>query len=194
MIVTSPTVLRFLKLTQRITCNAAALAVLYFGIYGQTVQPQMLDSFGRISNDDLQARVLLFQQQLANDGSTGFVILDGPKLINHFNQRRIIGCCRFMKLPEENLQFKFANDQDEIKVEFWKIPKGFASATFVPSIPDFKLDLTKPVEMTVSQWRLTSFARDTLNLIGTRNFSLQIPRYTVALSSTLGVEKSLLVE
>jgi hypothetical protein len=150
MIATSLTVLRFLKLTQRITCNAAALAVLYFGIYGQTVQPQMLDSFGRISNDDLQARVLLFQQQLANDGSTGFVILDGPKLINHFNQRRIIGCCRFMKLPEENLQFKFANDQDEIKVEFWKIPKGFASATFVPSMPDFKLDLTKPVEMTVS--------------------------------------------
>jgi len=55
-----------------------------------------------------------------------------------------------MRLPLEKLSFRFADNKNEIRVEFWKIPQGYDSAEFRPNIPDYKLNLTEPTELTVS--------------------------------------------
>jgi len=131
---------------------AVILIIFYsLALQGQTpVKPERLDVFGKISNDDLQARVLYFQEELSKDESTGLAVLYGPPLLQYFNQRRITGCNRFMRISEENIRYKFVGGHDEVRVEFWKIPKGFNSPELVPNEPDYKLELVKPVEMTAS--------------------------------------------
>jgi hypothetical protein len=118
----------------------------------KTVKPEKIDEFRKLSNDDLQARVLNFQQQLAKDNSTGFVVLAGEPLAMYFNQRRIMGCNRFMKFPTDNFQFKFLSNTTEVRVEFWKIPAGYRSKEFTAPEPDYKLPISKPVELTTSMF------------------------------------------
>jgi hypothetical protein len=143
-----------LKGIGRISCQFLLLLIFSLspalGSLGQTDKPEMLDSFGKISNDDLQFHVQIFQSELSRDGSTGLAILHGPGLAPYFNQRRIMGCSLFLKWPEDRIQFSFANDQNDTRVEFWKIPKGFRSPEFTPNAPDYRLRPDKPVEMTVS--------------------------------------------
>jgi hypothetical protein len=113
-------------------------------------KPQLVDRFGKLINDELQGRVMRFEDELAKDGSIGFVILKGPEVGRYFDQRRIIGCGIFTKLPTDKLLFKFSDVQAETSIEFWKVPKGYDSAEFADATPDYKLNLTEPVEMTVS--------------------------------------------
>jgi hypothetical protein len=192
MIVTSLTFLRLLRLIQGIIYNAVAITVLCFGLYGQTVQPKMQDWFGRISNDDLQARVQTFQSELTIDGAAGLAVLHGPGLVPYFNQRRNIGCSRFLKWPEGMIQFRFANDQNGTRVEFWKIPKGFISTEFRPNVPDYRLNLGKPIEMTVSM-ATDEFCPTYFELNWYAKFLVANPTLKAAQSLTSEAETSLSV-
>jgi hypothetical protein len=117
------------------------LIVLAFKGFGQDGPKAIqIDEFGKATNDDLQARVDNFQAQISNGKSRGFVILYGSAWAKYLNQRRIEGCNLMRRYPVDSLKFIFVENQDEVKVEFWKVPNGVESSRFTPTIPDYKLN------------------------------------------------------
>jgi len=114
-------------------------------------QPIQVDEFGKIGNDDLMAHVDYFQDQIQKSDYVGFIILHGSTLAKYLDKRRIEGCNRWRRYPVDSFKFVFAKDQSDTLVEFWKVPKGFSSPKFTPTVLDYKLDnLTKPIELTKS--------------------------------------------
>ena len=111
------------------------------------VFPQMkIDDFGRISNDELLARVENFQQMLSkNEDADALVVLYGTRMGQYLTQRRIEGCSMMRRYPLDRLKYVFGPIEHEPITKFYLAPKN---ARITVDQPDYKLpDLQKPIEL-----------------------------------------------
>ena len=138
----------------KVTRTILALAIITFGsvLFAQTsAEPELVDGFGKASNDELLARIDNFQDQLRGRDSVGFVVLSGSSLSMYLNKRRIEGCNIMRHYPADSFKFVFSEDPVNVVVELWKVPRATESTKFTPTIPDYKLtDLNEPIELSVS--------------------------------------------
>jgi len=118
--------------------------------FGQ--EPEKIDEFGQPSNDALSTRVKVFADQLANkDDAFGFIRVNGPKWLQYRYLKKIEGCNRWWKRPVDLFKFTLGVEQDDLRIEFWSVPKSKKFNGFVPTVLDYRIPtLSEPVELTVS--------------------------------------------
>jgi len=115
----------------------------------------LIDTFSRGSNDDLLARIYNFFPFI-DKNSKGYIIIHGTKispLSKYLYERKIKGCFQWVKYPVKNFDFVLAEDKDEFRVEFWKVPNGSDKPQFVEIIRDYKLsEMTEPYLIYQYSW------------------------------------------
>jgi len=120
--------------------------------FGQT-ESKLVDEFGKMSNDPLQARVFYLMESLYKNNSRGLVALSAPKgnsLARYINERRIEGCLLWMKYDTSYLSYVFAERNDDILVQLWEVPQNAPKPQFNLVAHDYKLtDLSKPVRLSM---------------------------------------------
>jgi hypothetical protein len=118
-------------------------------VFGQ--EPEKVDDFGRTSNDELSTRVKAFADRLAmTDDVSGFVKVNGPKWLQYRFIRKIEGCNRWWRRPEDLFKFILGQEQSELRVEFWSVPGNKNFVGFEQTVLDYRLpDFLIPIELTV---------------------------------------------
>ncbi len=108
----------------------------------------LIDKFGKIINDELQARIENFYSSTYDTNSKGYVIVHGTKddqLTKYTFERHIKGCFRWGKWSNENFIFVLGEDRIELEVELWKVPSGAGKPQYAETPRDYKLPkLTEP--------------------------------------------------
>lgn len=157
------------------------IIVLFLAVSGfaqEKSKAELIDRFGKASNDDLLARVDDFQSKLFKDHSKGYVILFGDSLTKYRNKRRIEGCNLMRRYPEESLAFIFEKPQEYFNFEFWKVPDGSNLPRFTATVLDYKLDdLTKPVVLS-SSMETDEFCRTHFDIEWYSHFLKANPRFS----------------
>lgn len=116
--------------------------------FGQ--KAQLVDEFGKTTNDPLQARVMMFLDNLEKNKTQGLIILYDEKdksLARYLNERRIKGCFSWIKYDAANISFVFAERPKNVDYlfQFWEVSQNAKSPQFKTISHDYKLDdLTEP--------------------------------------------------
>ena len=108
-----------------------------------------VDEFGKLSNDDLQARVWNFFDILQSKPDIrAFVVLHGDRFAEFIMERRIRGCATFTKHSPDLYTVVFGPPQGkDVLTQFYAVPKAEVGATQPEH--DFTLpDLKTPAELT----------------------------------------------
>lgn len=127
-------------------------AVLFCSGFIYAQEPAQMDEFSFRTQDALMARVDHFAEQLSNTESTGYIKLNGPKWTQYRFLRKIEGCNRWRKRPIDTFKFILGPYQDELKIEFWRVPKGQEGKNFVPTVLDYRMpQLPAPIELSASR-------------------------------------------
>lgn len=124
--------------------------------FGQE-KPILVDQFGRLSNDPLLARIDSFSQAvIAAENSKGYIINYGTEkdqLAKYINERRIRGCLRWMKYPEDKFIFALGADKNELRTELWKVASDKEKPLFDEIKRDYSLSkLIEPRLVYQSSW------------------------------------------
>ena len=128
----------------------ACFSISGFAVFGQE-RPVQLDEFGPVTNDALMARVEYFANEILEKNSDGFAILRGPPLMKYLMRRKIEGCLRWRGRPIDQLKFVYGEDREDLRVYFWKVPKGSELAPYSDQTFDYRLpQLKAPVELSSS--------------------------------------------
>jgi len=90
------------------------------------VLPVKVDEFGKLSNDDVKARVQNFYVQLANDPTAqGYIINYGTPAEIAARRKQITNAITFLKLDPSRVTFVDGGDTGEgQKTKFWVVPPG----------------------------------------------------------------------
>jgi hypothetical protein len=106
----------------------------------------LTDEFGRITNDDLLARVDYFNSLLDKKPDTqGVVVLHGLPTHQHLMRRRIEGCNLMRHQRIDRYRFVFAPSDVDLDTRFYAVP---ITERLQAKLPDYGLpDLKDPIEL-----------------------------------------------
>jgi hypothetical protein len=90
------------------------------------ILPTKVDEFGKLTNDEVKARVQNFYVELANNPSSqGYIINYGTPAQIAARRKQITNAITFLKLDPSRVTFVDGGDTGEgPKTKFWLVPPG----------------------------------------------------------------------
>ena len=138
-----------------VTCLFLALA-FQIGFGQESSEIELIDRFGRVSNDELLSRFDPFYQAINGTNSTGYILIHTSKnepITKYLYGRKIKGCFLNRRVSDKNFIFAFVEDKKESGIEFWKVSKGVEKPKFTEIKPDYNLlGITQPHLVYDNSW------------------------------------------
>ena len=108
----------------------------------------LVERFGGLTNDPLQATIYNFIEDITKTNSKGFIIVYGTKksqLSKYLYERKIRGCFQWGNYSDNNFSFALGEDKNDFTIELWKVPVGAEKPRFEEAKRDYNLSqITQP--------------------------------------------------
>lgn len=112
----------------------------------EKVKPEVFDSFGEVTCEDVLGRLDIFYVALrANPMATGYIVIHGNKNDKYkFRyERTIYGSIEFRRFYDSNLKIVRAGHLEESFIQFWLVQPGAEKPEYVETQPDLTIPVDK---------------------------------------------------